>query len=596
MKLPAIRADQSYKKQTVTFKGLNLTQNYSDGEFSETDGISQLAFPAITQRRKYEKLDRCTAPVLAGVSDKEFFVDGGKLIYDGKTVGDVSAGEKLAAVLGSYITVFPDKVFYNTKKKEFGSLEAKHTYINQDVVFTATGITVPKKHYEIISEPETLLFLISAPVEFYASADVSFKTGTLTLGEKSEKAAARLVQNDIITNECESNQYRVVTEVSAVGGGSSSVRVMTILNTIITINHPSLEDIRDGDAVCIEGCTVKPDNNKTAIVQQVSEDSLTFQDDTFEACTETAATVTIRRKIPDFSCVCAYENRLWGCEGNTIYASKLGDPLNFFVFNSVSTDSYSIESNTPGDFTACVPYGSQCIFFKENAIYKLFGSRPSNFQLTESFGEGIGAGNQKSIAAHGGKMFYCSGSGVYSYYGGMPQLISQKLGSLRLRNAAGGCNGRCYFVAADTGSGRKMFVYDIEKGMWSIAGKTTAFDFAFYGGKLYAMCEDGMYEITEAADDGVQWSVTLCPFDENYYKTKNYSRLRVCAQLFENAWLSVETSADGAPWETAANVYGKEKRYVNIPIKRICCNELRIRLTGKGRSIIESVVREFSVD
>ena len=211
MRLPAIRADQSYKKQTVTFKGLNLTQNYSDGEFSEADGISQLAFPAITQRRKYEKLGRCTAPALAGVSDKEFFVDGGKLIYDGKTVGDVSAGEKLAAVLGSYITVFPDKVFYNTKKKEFGSLEAKHTYINQDVVFTASGITVPKKHYEIISEPETLLFLISAPVGFYASADVSFKTGALTLGEKSEKAAARLVQNDIIINECGSNQYRVVT-------------------------------------------------------------------------------------------------------------------------------------------------------------------------------------------------------------------------------------------------------------------------------------------------------------------------------------------------------------------------------------------------
>mgnify|MGYP000464242809 CR=1 FL=1 len=124
MRLPAIRADQSYKQQTVTFKGLNLTQNYSDGEFSEADGISQLAFPAITQRRKYEKLGRCTAPALAGVSDKEFFVDGGKLIYDGKTVGDVSAGEKLAAVLGSYITVFPDKVFYNTKKKEFGRFEA----------------------------------------------------------------------------------------------------------------------------------------------------------------------------------------------------------------------------------------------------------------------------------------------------------------------------------------------------------------------------------------------------------------------------------------------------------------------------------------
>ena len=595
MKLPAIRADQSYKKQTVTFKGLNLTQNFSDGEFSEADGISQLAFPAITQRRKYVKLDRCDAPVLAGFSDKEFFVDGGKLIYDGEAVGEVSQGEKFAAVVGSYITVFPDKVFYNTKKKEFGSLEAEHTYANQDIVFTANSITVPKKHYELSLEIETIELAAALRLYVYESAEASLKDGTLTLGEKSEKTAGNLAQNDIITNGCESNQYRVITEISS-ESGSGTVSVVSMLNTVVTIKHPSLEDIREGDAVNIDGCTGKTENNKTVIVQQVSEDTLTFLDDTFEACTESSATVTIKRKIPDFTCVCAYENRLWGCEGNTVYASKLGDPLNFFVFNSVSTDSYSVESNTPGEFIACVPYGSQCIFFKENAIYKLFGSRPSNFQLTESFGEGIGAGNRKSIAAHGGRVFYCSGSGVYSYYGGMPQIISQKLGAMKLQNAAGGCSGRCYFVAADTGSGRKMFVYDMEKGMWSIAGETTAFDFAFYGGRLYALCEDGMYEITETADDGVQWSVTLCPFDENYYKTKNYSRLRVCAQLFENAWLSVETSADGAPWETVANVYGKEKRYVNIPIKRMCCNELRIRLSGKGKSIVESVVREFSVN
>jgi hypothetical protein len=86
---------------------------------------------------------------------------------------------------------------------------------------------------------------------------------------------------------------------------------------------------------------------------------------------------------------------LWGCEGNTIYASALGDPFNFFKYDNLSTDSYTIQSDGAGLFTAAVAYGNCCLFFKESKCYKLYGNRPSNFQLTACFAAGIMKNNLK---------------------------------------------------------------------------------------------------------------------------------------------------------------------------------------------------------
>ena len=110
--------------------------------------------------------------------------------------------------------------------------------------------------------------------------------------------------------------------------------------------------IKAGDVVQIEGCVLAA-NNKSAAVVSVGANVLTFEDETFIEYKETA-NITIGRKIPDFTCVCSYENRLWGCEGNTVYASALGDAANFFVYKNLSTDSFTVTSNSAGDFTACV--------------------------------------------------------------------------------------------------------------------------------------------------------------------------------------------------------------------------------------------------
>ena len=68
--------------------------------------------------------------------------------------------------------------------------------------------------------------------------------------------------------------------------------------------------------------------------------------------------VKLSRDIPDLDYVMESNNRLWGCrsEDNTIYASKLGDPLNWNYFQSLANDSYALDVGSDGEFTGCAAY------------------------------------------------------------------------------------------------------------------------------------------------------------------------------------------------------------------------------------------------
>ena len=81
--------------------------------------------------------------------------------------------------------------------------------------------------------------------------------------------------------------------------------------------------------------------------------------------------------------ICSFENRIYGCSSsaNTIYASALGDPTNFFDYTGISTDSYAVAVGSEGEFTGCIGYGGSVLFFKEDAIHRLMGSFPAEYAL-----------------------------------------------------------------------------------------------------------------------------------------------------------------------------------------------------------------------
>ena len=141
---------------------------------------------------------------------------------------------------------------------------------------------------------------------------------------------------------------------------------------------------RVGDGVTISGFGEGyMQNNKTAVIEEVNisggKVQLIFLENTFSLpegkTSYSAENITLARKMPDMDYICAHDNRLWGCRKNTIYCSKLGDP---FVWNNFQGESgcFAQDVISGGDFTGCISYLGYVIFFKEDMIYKVYGSKP----------------------------------------------------------------------------------------------------------------------------------------------------------------------------------------------------------------------------
>ena len=592
MKLPVIRQKNRYKKSIITFGGINRQKSFTEGEMEDASAISHRLFPAITQREKSTLVFECDSPSSALVSGKECIATDSALYYDRKKVADLSNGEKTLAVLGKKIIVFPDKLYYDTTADEVGDLRGLAQTHGAQLTFTENTLSVPAIY---ISEERSIVketFSKDANVVTYET--VSVKDGDITFGEIALKKVSQFVDGTIHIEGCKKGEYSVVQSVEY----SKEEEIYTVTSEKIAIRNlmkDNFKNLREGDVVEIGGCTNIEENNKSATIVSKTENSLTFADETFKEGKENGF-VSVQRKIPDFTCVCTYENRLWGCENNTIYASALGDATNFFRYEGISTDSYTVESNSAGDFTACTTYSGGCLFFKEDVCYRLFGNRIANFTLSESFRGGIPAGDGKSIAEVGGKLVYKGSGGVYVYYGGNPKRISDNLGDIKLENAVGGSDGKNYYLTAETENGREEFIWDSEKNLWSKSGIKNTRGYLSFGGDIYRLNESGLSHIERETDEDAFWSMTLRPFDEGYYKTKNYSRIHICAELFSGSYIKTEIKKDDDLWVVVNTSYGNEKKYINIPCNVKGCHEVQLRISGKGKSIINSIVREFSVN
>lgn len=353
---------------------------------------------------------------------------------------------------------------------------------------------------------------------------------------------------------------------------------------------------RVGDAVTISGCTTAPENNKTPIVRGVSGKVLTFYENTFTAGTEAAA-AAVERKVPDLDFICECNYRLWGTHGNTIYASKYADPLNFNVFDGLTGDSYYIDVGSDGEFTGCIPYSSHICFFKENTLHKLYGSKPSNFQLVTSNVYGVQAGCERSLCVVNEQLLYKGVNGVYSYTGGVPELVSDAFGTVRFSDAAAACDGERYYISMKHGDKWGMYVYDVLRSLWLKEDDTHAVDLCFHDGSVWFLDETGaLYQIDRTAGrESVEWSATFCPFHETVNERKGYSRFHMRLELAAGAWIGVDVKTDrDKRWERIYTTHNQRERTITVPIIPTRCDSVSIRVYGKGECVIRAFIREFT--
>lgn len=367
---------------------------------------------------------------------------------------------------------------------------------------------------------------------------------------------------------------------------------------------------KEGDAVKISGCTLHPNNNKTPIIREIDGDKLYFYENVFELDGDDedpyieTGTVTIEREIPDMDFICENENRLWGCKGNDIYASKLGDIFNWNVFDGLSTDSYAVNVGSAGRFTGCVSYGGYAVFFKEDHIFKMYGAYPAAFRLMGNATSGLLAGCDGSFGIAGEILYFLSRNGFTAYSGGIPQNIAAAFGNERLRFAAGGSDGIRYFASATGEDGRsRLYVYDTKAKLWAIEDESEAMGFAWHGGCLYMLTTDGRisivgntFEAPAGCEDEkpVKWFAEFADTTAGYADAKGVNKLRIRLELERRASAEVFVMFDSdGEWLRCGRFDAETKTSYDCPIPLRRCDHYRIKICGTGGANLYSLEKHF---
>ena len=379
-------------------------------------------------------------------------------------------------------------------------------------------------------------------------------------------------------------------------------------NTIFCENVTWDNWFREGDAVTISGCAIHPENNQTAIIREIDGDKLYFYENIFSidenGYTETEF-ISISRTVPDLISVCENENRLWVRTKDTVYSSALGDIFNWNLYDGIDSDAYAVTPGSAGSLTGCVSFRGYPVFMKEEHIYKVYGSVPSDFQLMGSASLGLAEGSENSLAVAGENLYYLGRNGILAYSGGIPQSVGDAFGTDRFRNAVGGSDGLKYYVSMEDEAGTAwLYVFDTQRKAWYKEDQNRVTHFANWKGNLYFLNDKGEIWITgniqdppaEAMlEDDFPFLAEFTDFTENDSDKKGVGKLQMRIELDEDAVLdvSVQFDSDGI-WRTVKSIVGNaQKRSHILPIIPRRCDHYRVKLEGSGGCRIYSITREF---
>jgi hypothetical protein len=313
-----------------------------------------------------------------------------------------------------------------------------------------------------------------------------------------------------------------------------------------------------------------------------------------------AGPVTLSRSIPALDYVTECDNRLWGCSSanHEIYASALGDPSNWFTFQGLSTDSFAVTVGTPGSFTGCATHLGQVLFFKENHIHKIFGSKPSNYQMTTLAVRGVKSGSAESVCIVNETLFYHNAEGIVAFDGAQISEASAAFGGVKYSAASAGGRGTSLYVSMSDADGDvHLFCLDTKSGIWSREDDLDVEEFAGAGQTLYALCSDGrLWAIGDAPtgaveEDDIAWSCETGDIGIESPYNKYLSRLLLRVMLGVNAsmHLDVQYDTDGMWRDMGSASAGSTPRSVHFPIIPRRCDHMAIRLRGTGDFTLMSI-------
>ena len=550
------------------FGGLNETYSCTEAEYSAGINFSARNFPALSTRLPRRKL-RETAELngmyhLNGL----LMVCGTRLVYTPDDPDElevtlenaVEDGKKTLVGIGTKILIFPDKLAFDTVSREVSALGAVWSGANASVEFAPCD--AEGRVYEVSgsgpSEPEDP------------------KDGQLFLRVEDPEKPWSSESTLEVYSEASGNWSAVVLDccrISAKGVGAN---------------------FRAEDTVALSGSGAEQAGQWSGLVRREFV---------------SAETVRLERRVPDMDYLTECDNRIWGCSSkeNVIYACKLGDPSNWFSYRGIAADSYAVTVGSDGAFTGAATCMGYALFFKENTLHKLYGSKPSDFQLSSLRCRGVAKGAARSLCVINETLYYLSPDGVMAWDGSIPTKVSTALDPARLRNvksALGGALDGRYYLHLVRGSGEaqtvRLLVYDTERGLWQ-EEDVCSYEMTGSGGQLYLW--DGKavwaadaereenWQRADCLEEGVRFELVSGDIGLDRPEEQYLSRLTLRLEAEAKSRFELAVSYDGGAWETLAQRTADGRRCFDIPFVPRRCGSLRLRLKGRGQITLRSLTR-----
>ena len=592
------------------FGGLNETYGCTEAEYSGGMNFSARDFPALSTRLPRRRLQE-----LAGLNGMYHLnglltVCGQDLVYTPDeapaqpvTVKNAVADSRKTMVgIGTKILIFPDRVAFDTADGSAAPLGVAWEAGSLSVSFApcdASGNTYEVKD-KGTKEPEhpqdgQLFLKLNEPDKPYSAEN------TLEVySEASGNWTVIPLDYCLVTAEGIGAEFRVWDTVTLTGTGAEQAGQWTGLDgdrIVYGVTETTLRLRADPGGEHFYGRLVH--NGSSAVWGSMDG---TQREEDFPG-------VKVERRVPDLEYLTECDNRVWGCSSseNVIYACKLGDPTNWFSYRGIAADSYAVTVGSDGPFTGAATCMGYSLFFKENTLHKLYGSKPSDFQLSSLRCRGVAKGAARSLCVINETLYYLSPDGVMAWDGSIPTKVSTALDPARLRNvksALGGALDGRYYLHLVRGSGEaqavRLLVYDTERGLWQ-EEDVCSYEMAGSGGQLYLW--DGKaiwaadadreenWQQAGGIEDGVSFELVSGDIGLDSPEELYLSRLTLRLEAEVKSRIEVAVSYDSGAWETLAQLTADGRRCFDVPFVPRRCGSLRLRLKGRGQLTLRSLTR-----
>ncbi len=590
-----MRTNVRFEEKTLkSFGGINVCEDQAVGELCMSENMSSALFPSLCVRDA-RSMVASSERIINGMSSFEgciytshtpdakriYFTFGG-VDYEYTAYSsskDFTLARKFAS-LADTILIVPDNVVFSVKNKTFAKATLSHSQ----------NSTTAKTKFR--SEAPNSSILDSQTIDFI---------GTLS----SNKLSIRSL----------SYNYSGSSRVFNYASFHDIFKAGVVINLKLSVYANSYDDstayynfidkMAAGITLKIKSVTTSKHTVPSGTITETI--GLVFDDNSINMSGISSVYVrsfTVERTMPSLECICAYDNRVWGISGKTVYASKLADATEW---NDFSVDSYgtlpyasfSTEAPTEGKFTAIVPYGNYIYAFKENAIHKIYGDEPDEYTLHTDICRGVGEGMASCVSIGAASLIYACADGVYIYRGDYPRKISQSIGDLPTPISAAATE-EFYYILCSENDRKLLYVYDLKRGIWhSEAVPDSSSLLASASNEVYMASGGTLWCLTQSSDGEngertVRWKMRM-RVDDRLFGKKGYGRLSIRYSLSRDASFTVRARYDdgsrGAVCGACYDEADASGASLQLPIKR--CLWFELEFSGSGKFILKSMNLKF---